>query len=52
MRWLDSITDSVDMNLRNSKRRRRTEELGVLQFMGLLRAGRGLATEWQEHGKH
>ena len=46
MRWLDSITDSMDVNLRNSERQR-TEELGMLQFMGSLRAGHGLAPERQ-----
>ena len=30
MRWLESITDSVDMNLSKLGRQRRTEEPGVL----------------------
>ena len=30
MRWLDSITDSMDMNKLNSGRQWRTEELGML----------------------
>ena len=35
MRWLDSITDSTDMDLRNSGRQDRTGKPGVLQSMGL-----------------
>ena len=34
MRWLDSITNSVDVNL-NSRRQWRTGKPGVLQSMGL-----------------
>ena len=30
MRWLDSVTDSMDMNKLNSGRQWRTEELGML----------------------
>ena len=40
MRWLDSITKSVDMNLSKLQ-----EEPGVLQSTGLQRAGNDLATE-------
>ena len=46
MRWLDSITDSMDMN---SRRQWRTEEPGVLQSMGSQRAGRDVVTEQQPH---
>ena len=45
MRCLDSIIDSMDMNLNNSGRLERTEEPGVLQSMGLQRGRRDLATE-------
>ena len=34
MRWLDSITDSMDMNLSKLSEIVRTEEPGVLQSMG------------------
>ena len=34
MRWLDGITDSMDMNLSNSGRQWRTDEPGGLQSMG------------------
>ena len=33
MRWSDSITDSMDMSLANSRRQWSTEEPGVLQSM-------------------
>ena len=39
MRGLDSITDSVDMNLANCGKYWRTEKTGVLQSMGLQRVG-------------
>ena len=43
MRWLDSITDSMNMNL--SKLQERIEEYGVLHSMGSQRVGHDLATE-------
>ena len=46
-RWLDSITDSMDMSLSNPGRQWRTEEPGVLQSMGSQRVGHDLATEQQ-----
>ena len=45
IRWLDSLTNSMDMNLSNSGRQWRAEEPGVLQSTGLQRAGSSLATE-------
>ena len=35
MRWFDSITDPMDINLRKPRRWWRTEEPGMLQSMGL-----------------
>ena len=48
MRWLDSITDSMDMNLSKLWEMWRTEESGMLQSMGSRRIGRNLATEQQQ----
>ena len=47
MRWLDSITDSMDMNRANSRREWRTGKPSVLQCMGSQRVGHDLATEKQ-----
>ena len=47
MRWLDSITDSMDMNRANSRREWRTGKPSVLQSMGSQRVGHDLATEQQ-----
>ena len=46
-RWLDSITDSMDINLRNSRRQWKTGEPGVLQSMGSQKVRCDLATEQQ-----
>ena len=48
MRWLDNITDSVDMNL--SKLQEIVEDRGtwVLQSMGLQRVGQVLETKQQQ----
>ena len=47
MRWLDSIMDSVDLNLRNSGRQWRTGNPGMLQSMGH-RVRYNLANEQQK----
>ena len=54
MRWLGSITDSMDMNLSKLREREekdrewRTEKPGLLQFMGLQRVGHNSVTEQQQ----
>ena len=48
MRWLDSILDSMDMNLSNSRRQSRTGKPNVLQSMGLQRVRHNLAAEQQQ----
>ena len=45
MRWLDNITDSMNMNL--SKLQGRTEEFGVLHSTRSQRVGHDLVTEQQ-----
>ena len=45
MRCLDSITDSMDMNLGKLQEMVRDTEPGVLQSMGLLRVGHDLEIE-------
>ena len=48
MRWLDSITDSVDMSLSKLQEIVKAGKPGVLQSMGLQRVGRGSATQLQQ----
>ena len=40
MRWLDSITDSIDMSVSKLQEIVKDREPGMLQFMGLQRVGR------------
>ena len=52
MKWLDSITDSMDMSWANSRRQWRTGKLGVLQPMRSRRVRHGSAMEqacWMTH---
>ena len=47
MRWLDGITDSVDMNLSKLWEMLRDRKSVILQSMGSRRVGHDLVTEQQ-----
>ena len=48
MRWLDCITDSMDMNLSKLQETMKDREPGVLQSIGSQRVGHNLVTEQQQ----
>ena len=51
MRWLDSTTDSMDMNLSKLLETVETEEPGILQSTGPQRVGCNLLTKQQQTRK-
>ena len=49
MRWLDGITDSINMSLSNSRRWWRTRKHEMLQSMGSQTVGHNWGTEQQKY---
>ena len=49
MKWLDGMSNSMDMNLSKLQEMVKDREAGILQLMGSLRMGHGLATEQQKN---
>ena len=52
MRWLEGITDSMDISLNNSRRLWRTRKPDMLQSMGLQRVSHNWETEQQQRNNY